>query len=159
MTLEKWVHASEVFGSIAIVISLAILILEVRNNTLVQQLQMQQDRYLMYTDTMLSSPDLGDIYSKVKAVDGIEPLAGAYMERYELTASEAVRWARLVQRTLWTWQSQYIFGGPSADLEDEIREVFKYPDLRMAYEINEDELLRPEFLEYVDSIVSTGEAD
>ena len=153
MKLEKWAHASEVFGSIAIVISLVILILEVRSNTLVQQQQMQLDRGLNFTDTFLGSPELADIYAKVKAIDGIEPLAGAYVERYELTPAEGVLWSRLVQRTLFTWQSQYLFGGPSEELQSEIRAVFKYPDIRIAYEINEDGLLGPEFIEYVDSVL------
>ena len=99
MKLEKWAHASEVFGSIAIVISLVILILEVRSNTLVQQQQMQLDRGLNFTDKYLGSPDLADVYAKVKAIDGIEPLAGAYVERYSLTPAEAVLWSRSVQRT------------------------------------------------------------
>jgi len=153
MTLEKWAHASEVFGSIAIVISLVFLIHEVRNNTLTQERQMLEDRYSNYTDTILDSPELGDIYAKVKAIDGIEPLAGAYVERYQLTPSEAVRWARMVSRTLWMWQAQYLFSGSTEELQNEIRAVFEYPDLRLAYEINEDSLLTPAFIEYVNSIV------
>jgi hypothetical protein len=153
MKLERWAHASEIFGAIAIVISLVILIFEVRNNTAIQQQQMQIDRALNFTDTFLNAPHLADIYAKVKAVDGIEPLAGAYVERYSLTPAEAVLWSRMVQRTLFTWQAQYLFSGPTEDLESEIRNVFKYVDLQMAYDINEDELLGPEFIEYVNSIV------
>jgi hypothetical protein len=153
MTLQKWAHISEIFGGIAIVVSLLVLIHEVRSNTFLQELQMSETRYLNYTDTYLESRELAEIYAKVKAIDGLEPLTAAYVDRYQLTPSEAVIWARNVQRTLWIWQSQFFFGGPSNELENEIRNVFEYPDLRMGYEINEDNLLGPEFIEYVNSIV------
>ena len=153
MTLGKWAHASEVFGSIAIVISLVFLIQEVRSNTLVQERQLELERTLSYSDTFLSSPELADVIAKVKAVDGTEPLAAAYIDRYELTPSEAILWSRIVSRTLYIWHSQYSFGGSSDALADEIRAMFKYPDVRIAYEINEDDLLSPEFVGYVDSIV------
>jgi hypothetical protein len=80
-------------------------------------------------------------------------VAGAYEERYGLTPSEAVIWSRLVQRTLFIWHSQFLFAGPSGALEGEITSIFRYPDVRIAYEINEDGLLSPEFIEYVESIL------
>jgi len=152
MKLEKWAHASEIFGSIAIVVSLIVLISEVRGNTAVQQRQMELDRTLNYTDMFLQSPELADVMAKVKAVDGAEPLAAAYMERYGLTQAEAVLWSRAVSRGLFIWHAQYVFNGPSQDLEDEIRSIHEYPDLRIAFETNEDEMLSPEFVEYVLSI-------
>ena len=155
MTLQKWANVSDVLASVAIVVTLLILVQEVRNNTVVQERQMQMERVLNSTDAYLNTPELADIFAKVKAVDGQEPVAGAYEERYGLTPSEAVIWSRLVQRTLFIWHSQFLFGGPSEALESEITSIFKYPDLRLAYEINEDGLLSPAFIEYVDSIVDS----
>ena len=77
-------------------VSLVFLVFEIRQNTLTQEREMQLDRYLGLTDPYLNAPEIGAIYAKVKAVDGMEPLAGAYVDRYKLTPAEAVVWSRLV---------------------------------------------------------------
>ncbi len=153
MKLKRLAHAAEIFASFAIAVSLVFLILELRNNTLIQERQMQMDRNASLTDPYLSSPDVLKVYAKVKAVDGAEPLVEAFMDRYNLTPEEAVLWSRQVQSNWFVWQTNYLFGGPSKDLESTIRGIFKYPDVRIAYEINEDSLLSPEFIAYVESII------
>ena len=153
MKLKRLAHATEIFASFAIAVSLVFLILEIRNNTLIQERQMQMERYASLTDPFLSSLDVSKVYAKVKAVDGAEPVVEAFMDRYNLTPEEAVLWSRLVQNNWFVWQSHYLFGGPSNDLESTIRGVFKYPDIKIVYEINEDSLLSPEFISYVESII------
>jgi hypothetical protein len=153
MKLKRFAYAAEIFASFAIAVSLVFLILEIRNNTLVQERQMQMDRNAGFTDPYISAPDVLKVYAKVKAVDGGEPVVEAFMDRYNLTPEEAVLWSRLVQSTWFVWQSHYLFGGPSNDLESTIRGVFKYPDVQIAYELNEDSLLSPEFIAYVESII------
>ena len=154
MKLKRFAHAAEIFASFAIAVSLVFLILEIRNNTLIQERQMQMDRYAQLTDPYFSSPEMSKVHAKVKAVDGVEPVAKAFMERYNLTSAEAALWSRAVQMNWLVWQTNYLFGGPSKDLERTIRGVFKYPDTRIVYEINEDSLLSPEFIAYVESIIN-----
>jgi len=134
-------------------VSLVFLVFEIRQNTLTQEREMQLDRYLGLTDPYLNAPEIGAIYAKVKAVDGMEPLAGAYVDRYKLTPAEAVVWSRLVSRSLLTLHAQFQFGGPSEEFDTILRGLFVYPDFRMAFEINEDSLLSSEFVQYADSII------
>ena len=63
-------------------------------------------------------------------------------------------WARNVSRTLWIIHAHFQSDGPSAQLERELRGLLSYPDFRMAFELNEDSLLSPEFIEYANSIDS-----
>ena len=156
MKLEKWAHIAEIIGGAAIVVPLVVLILEVRQSRFVQEHQNQITRYLNTTDHYLDPAATLEVYAKVKAVDGLEPLAEAYVERYSLTPSEAVLWSRLVQRTLFLWQSDYALAGATDGLETALRIIPIYPDLLLAYEINEDDILTPEFRAYVDSVLEGG---
>ena len=153
MKIKEWAPVAEVIASVAVVITLIALIVEIRQGALMQEQQMQMDRIAILNDPFLSSPELATVYAKVKAVDGLEPVAEAFIERYELTVEEAVLWSRLVQSVWQTWQSQYLFGGPSEELESNIRDIFHYPDVQIVYQTNEDGMLKPEFIAYVDSII------
>lgn len=152
MKLEKWAHLAEIIGGAAIIVSLVMLILEVRQNTAVQDRQIQIARFLNYTDSYIDPFAARAVYSKVKEIDGPEPLAEAYMDRYGLTAVEAVLWSRLVSRSFFYWQSDFEFEGESSALATELKFIPTYPDAMLAYEINEDDLLTREFRAYVESV-------
>jgi len=150
--LREWVPAAEVFASIAIAISLFILILEVRQNTLIQERQMQLDQQAAFNDPFIASPEYAKILAKVKAVDGLEPNSKALIDRYHLTVEEAGTWARYAT-SIWSgYQSQYFFGGPTDALKREVQGIFKYPDSMIVFDLNEDSFLSAEFVNYVESI-------
>ena len=152
MRFREWVPAAEIFASIAIAISLIVLILEVRQNTLVQERQIQIDQRAAFNDPFVVSPVHARILAKVKAVDGLEPNSQAYIDRYELTVEEAGTWARH-NTNIWSgFQSQYFFSGPTEVLESSLRGIFKYPDAMIVFDINEDTFLRAEFVTYVEFI-------
>ena len=153
MKLQNWAHASEIFTSIAIVLTLIILIIEVNQNTSTMERQIQVDRLSGITDPYMTSPELTKVYAKVKAVDGPEPIVQAFIERYKLTPEEAVLWSRNVLSTWVEIHSDYISFGESETLENYIRGLWKYPDVQIVFEINEDSMLTPEFISYVESII------
>jgi len=153
MRLKEWVPAAEIVTSLAVVITLIVLILEIRQSNEIQDRQMRADRISILNDPYLTSPGLAKVYAKVKAVDGLEPVAEAFIDRYSLTAEEAVLWSRLVQSVWLTWHSQFLFAGPSDALEKDIRNLFHYPDVQIVYRINEDSALSPQFIAYVESFV------
>jgi len=142
----------EAVGLVAIVASLVFLGLEIRQNTLTQEREMQMERVLSYADVYLNQPVLADIYAKVKEVDGLEPLAAAFVDRYQLTPAESVLWARNTSRIMWIIHAQFLSDGPSDQLERELKGLLLYPDFRMAFDLNEDSMLSPEFIEYANSI-------
>ena len=152
MRLREWVPAAEVFASVAIAISLVVLILEVRQNALIQERQMQLDQQAVFNDPYVASSEYAKILAKVKAVDGLEPNSQAYIDRYDLTVEEAGIWARF-NINIWSgYQSQYFFSGPTEALEREIQGIFKYPDSMIIFDINEDSFLSAEFVKYVETI-------
>lgn len=153
MKFKKWVPIAEIVASVAVVISLGFLIFEIRQNTNTLELELERERVLQATDIYLNEPRLAEIYAKVKAVDGLEPLAAAYVELYDLTPADAVLWARNISRGVWLNHNQFIQSGPSNDLERWVKSSMLYPDVRLAIELNEDELLTPEFIDYIGSIV------
>ena len=152
MKLEKWALVAEIIGGAAIIVSLLVLIQEVRQNTDVQNRQIQIARFLNYTDSFIDPMAATEVYAKVKAIDGPEPLAAAFADRYGLSPAEAVLWSRLVSRSFFYWQSDFEFGGESESLAAELRFIPSYPDAMLAFQINEDNLLTPEFKAYVESV-------
>ena len=152
MNREQKKDVIETIGMVAIVASLIFLGLEVRQNTNTQERAMQMERITSYADIYLNQPVLGDIFAKVKEVDGPEPLAAAFVDRYKLTTAEAVLWSRLVSRSIWIIQAQFLSDGPSEQLGRELNGLLEYWDFRKAFELNEDGFLSPEFVDYVNSI-------
>lgn len=115
---------------------------------------MQMERVSISMDPYFASADLARIYAKVKAVDGMEPVAETFVDRYDLTPEEAVLWSRLVSNGWHVKQVHFLTDGPSEELENEIKGLDQYPDVRIVFEANEDDALLPEFVEYVESIIA-----
>ena len=113
---------------------------------------MQLDQQAAFNDPYVASPEYARILAKVKAVDGLEPNSQAYIDRYDLTVEEAATWARFNINIWSVYQSQFIFGGQTHALEKEIQGMFKYPDVMIIFNLNEDSFLGAEFVEYVESI-------
>ena len=152
MRLEKWALVAEIIGGAAIIASLFVLIQEVQQNTALQNRQIQIERSLQYTDPYLDPSATREVYAKVKAIDGLEPLAEAYVERYGLTPEEAVLWSRLVSRTFFYWQFDYEFQGQYEGLATELSAARRYPDVMLAFEVNEDDMITPEFRAFAESV-------
>jgi len=155
--LNRWLTLVANLGVIAGIVFLAI---EIRQNTATQELQMRMDRISGLMDPYFESPELVEVWAKVKAVDGLEPVAERFVDRYKLTPEEAALWSRLIHRDWYVMQAQFITDGPSEDIERTVRNFYYlYPDFRIVYEVNEDDALSNEFIEYVESIVVEGRPD
>ena len=155
--INRWLT---LVANLAVVAGIFFLAVEIRQNTLAVERQMRMDRTVGMMDPYLASPELASIWAKVKEVDGLEPVAARYIERYRLTPEEAALWSRLVHRHWYVQQAQFIFDGPSEDLETSIREFYQlYPDVRIVFEENEDSELSAEFVAYVESIIADVQTD
>ena len=88
--LRNWL---EITGIVALIISLAILIFEVRENTQAINRQISTDRAAALAGPFFEA-DLAPILSKIMTVDGYNPLVNSYMEAYDLTPEEAILWQR-----------------------------------------------------------------
>ena len=134
MKLKKWVHVSEIVASIAVVASLIFLALQIGDNTRTLQRQEIRDRVNALTSPFLDVSKVPSILTKIKAVDGIENLEKAYMERYNLTHEEASIWVRY-QNVLWAGlEADFVANGISPALEAYIKLLLSYPDVRLSWE-------------------------
>lgn len=92
---------------------------------------------------------------KVKAVDGAEGLAVAYMERYGLTYEQASIWTRC-QGAVWSGlEADFVLLGESPEIETRIRSFLDlYPDFRLWWENASADpgLVGPEFRTYVERL-------
>ncbi len=89
MNLKKAAQITEIIGGAGILISLVVLIFEVRANTNAIDRQASLDRNARIFEPYISN--IPDIYTKVKAVDGLEPIVNQYVDAYDLPPVEAVR--------------------------------------------------------------------
>ena len=134
MKLKKWVHVSEIVASIAVVASLIFLALQIGDNTRTLQRQEIRDRSDALTSPFLDVSKVPSILTKIKAVDGIEDLEKAYMDRYNLTHEEASIWVRY-QNVLWAGlEADFVANGISPALEAYIKLLLRYPDVRLSWE-------------------------
>ena len=81
---------------LTVVISLVVLIVEVRANTAAIERQGRIDQLSMVTQPFLDDVEMGLVLAKIKAVDGREKAISALMEAYDLTDVEAASWGRLL---------------------------------------------------------------
>ena len=115
-----WKDGAEAAGIIAIIISLVVLIVEVRENTLATERQTAVDRAAAATAPFFES-DLASILAKIKAVDGEgAPHISAYMELYDLSHEEATLWDRHLWYLWEVLEAEYVAEGSSEKLDNQI---------------------------------------
>lgn len=151
MKLKDWASTAEIVASFAVVISLAFIILEIRGNTLAIERQASIERYERIVDPYINTTAISSIYAKIKAVDGLEPVVAAYVERYDLGVDEAVRLEMLSYRIWLGHEVDFINDGPSARLGGAIRFGLAFPDTQIFWQILK-ESFDPEFGAYVKSL-------
>ena len=86
MKLQQWAHLAEIGASVGVIVTLLLLLQEVRGNTAAIERQASLDRTTAWTAPFFPSSDLPDILAKIKAVDGVEPA-----NRRLLTATTSLR--------------------------------------------------------------------
>jgi hypothetical protein len=135
MKEKDWATWATVAGNIAVVATLAILIVGLHENTKLVERQAAVDRYARIVDPYLTMPDFAEIYGKIKARDGMdERHVLALAERYDLTVPEAVRWARHIELIWAGLEADFRLHGWTAPLDRQMRALLEYPDQRIYWE-------------------------
>lgn len=128
MKLHEWADLAEVVASIAVVVTLIVLVFEVRANTAAIERDALLERSNRLSAPFLNTADLSRISAKIQAVDGVDPVIQAFVDHYGLSVAEADRWTRVL--TL-VWQSllaDYQYNGPSENLAATIRGLISTAD-------------------------------
>jgi hypothetical protein len=134
MKLEKWAHWAEIVASVAVVVTLVILVGEVRGNTLALERQADLDRASALTTPFFSAPQLASVLNRIKAVDGLDPLPQALKDRYGLTAEEAILWERHLWLVWLQHEADFQRSGPSPKLNAWIAAALATPDNLLYWE-------------------------
>lgn len=147
--LEQWAHWAEIVASIAVIVSLVFLIQEIRYNSSILERQAVMDRTEAFNAPFFEESPLPAILTKVKAVDGYEPLEQALVSRYDLTYDEAVLWGRHLS-VLWTvLESDYRVKGRTPALEGVAWSLLGAPDNQLFWDAGAPQVTSGEFREYV----------
>jgi hypothetical protein len=152
--LEQWAQWAEIVASVAIVVSLVFLVQEVRYNTSILERQAVLDRTAAFNDQFFEDSPLPEILSKVKAVDGPEPLEQAFVERYGLSYEEAVRWVRHLSFVWSALEADYQMNGRSQALEAVASGLLDYPDNQLFWDRGAPQIATGEFRQYVAALRS-----
>lgn len=157
MKLERVAHWAEIFANVGVIVTLVLLMLQVRDNTRALEGQAILQRGAAFTDPFLSESAAPEVLAKIKAVDGLEPAVAAYMERYDLTYAEAALWLRHLL-SLWTsLEAEYAVLGDSEELSQRIRVLLPFPDQEIWFDNGGPEWLStPGFRAYIERLRATG---
>lgn len=135
MTLEKWAHWAEIVASGAVIVTLVVLVQEVRGNTRALERQADLDRAAALTTPFFEAPELASILAKIKSVDGADPVVQALSDRYGLTSEEAILWERHLWRVWLEHEADFSRTGPSGELQAWIKGALATPDNRLYWDL------------------------
>jgi hypothetical protein len=136
---------------LAVVISLIVLIVEVRSNTKARERQVNLDAITRISEPFLEPAELLAGYERVKALDGWEAQNAAFMEHYGMEPSQAVAWVRYLILLWGGVQADFVYSGPTPELEARVRGLLGYPDNQLFWSIASG--TDPEFEAFIESVV------
>jgi hypothetical protein len=151
MDLKKTVQIVEIVGGVGILISLIILIIEVRANTNAIDRQASLERNARVFEPYISN--IPDIYTKVKAVDGLEPIVGKYADAYDIPPIEAVRWVAFLQSNWKAYEIDFKYAGQTQEMDASVLWMLSFPDNEMYWNAMKSDF-SAEFVEYVEKLAS-----
>jgi hypothetical protein len=149
VTTSRWRAWAELLAAVSVVVTLIVLVVEVRANTKAIERQILMDRTANVTAPYTSGPELLAAFEKVKRVDGWDPTQRAFMHQYGLEPGEAISWMMFLVRVWKGLDADFAYSGPSEQLATSITSLLSFPDNRIFYQPG---VVSPEFAAYVESV-------
>jgi hypothetical protein len=118
----------EWISSVTVIITLVVLVFEVRANTRAVERQILQDRNANVAAPFLSGPELLQAIERVKTVDGWPEVEQRFMERYEMTPVQAAVWSRHLMAIWMGLEADFASNGPSDAMAASVWSLLQYPD-------------------------------
>lgn len=161
MNVDRAARWAEVLANFGVIVTLVVLIIQVQDNTRSLRSQAIMERGSVFTEPFFSSESLlPTTLAKIKAVDGPETMAAAYMDRYGLTYEEGVAWTRHKLAAWTSLEAEHAVFGPSPGLSDRIRILFPFPDQQVWLNGDGlDWLSTAEFRDYVLDLYAEWESE
>ena len=152
--LEKLTQIAEIVAAVGVIVTLAILVQEVRTNTLAIQEQSRAQYAAAIAEPFLDPSVLPSLYAKVKSVDSqaVDQVVVAFEDRYDMTTEQAIQWTRLLHIQWSQLEARFAREGSSEDLARLVRLWMTSPDLEL-YARSPNQL-GGAFAEYVSRVTS-----
>ena len=144
----------EIVTGISVVVTLVLLLVEVRANTGALERQIRMDQAQSVAEPVLDDGLLRSAYRKVKERDGWEPEVTAFMDEYGLTEEESIAWTRFLY---WAWvrrEADFTYLGRDPSLAASIHGLLIFPDNQLYWDTGRDGFSE-EFQAWVDEIRAT----
>jgi hypothetical protein len=148
MNQSRLKEYAELVGLIAVVTSLAVLIIEVRENTVAVERQIALDRADAAATPFFDS-ELASILEKIKSVDGPDANIVQYMDAYNLSYRESVIWERHLQYVWSVFEAEFEADGPSTSLDRAILSLLTTHDNQIYVQSSSRFRFNKEFQAYV----------
>ena len=152
MKIAEWAPIAEVVSSVAVVVTLCVLVLEVRDNTAALERQARLDRMETTFGDFYRSPYLPAIVVKIDAVDGVGETSKEFIERYGLSQEETVRWFRYLSKEWGSINADYEYFGDQIRLRRAIAALMRFPTHQIYWEKFGKQQYQPDFVQYVESV-------
>ena len=150
MNLQDFSAIAQMIGSAAVIVTLIVLIGQIRANTRAVGRQMDEARLYKATGPFYQSPDLVRIAAKIGAAQGFGPATKELMETFALSPEEATLWFRHLMDNWISYEIEFRYGGTEVSPRA-IKSNLRWPDGRIFWK--HWKLGRSaEFVRYVDSL-------
>jgi len=150
---NKLLQYVEMITGVSVVVTLIILIVEVRTNTQMVERQLLMDATMNVAAPFTSGPELPQAYERVKEVDGWETSIQAFMERYDMEPAQAIAWTRFLTLNWGRIEADYLTIGPSEQLAAQIKGLITFPDNVLFWDTR-GRSFDAKFMDYVERLLS-----
>jgi ketosteroid isomerase-like protein len=158
MREKNWAQRIELIASVSVVVTLVMLIVEVRANTGALERQVLLDRAANVATPFMEGPELLEAFRRVKSVDGWGPLETEFMERYGLEPAQSVAWMFFLYKVWSGLEADHAFSGPSDELTGSIQGLLAFPDNQLYWKQAAGQF-SPEFIAYVEEVAPSPGAE
>lgn len=155
--LQKWALAAEIVGGLAVILSLALLIVEIRENTEANRRASLIELTTAPLNTYVNSPSIQRIEASMAAIDNSAPaLASELMNVYQLSSEDANLYSRYMGYLWRTREAEFLYGNPDLLVfADNIEFFLRNRYNQLYWEFNLGVPYDPEFRNFVNGIIET----
>ena len=155
MKLRLWVDIAEITASVAVVVTLVLLVSQMRESD--EQERIQNSLRLAQWDAQmfLISDQLPVIAGKIEAASNPDFML-EFRERYDLSIEEAAIWNRWLFLIWKSLEAEFLSMGPSDELAKRIQQSITYEDQQLVILpalISKDPLFHDGFKKYVNNLI------
>ena len=149
--LSDLASIAEIVSSVAIVITIAVLILELRSNSALLERQIELDR-IDRISVILADAELAEILQRTGRGGQPSRMERLVMNEFDLTLPEAAKFGRYTGNQWQAVQADFAFFGPTERLEERIFGMLLRPGQAFWWQHKSPNLWTDEFQQFVDGI-------